>query len=327
VLNESDFSFAGAMNPPPLLVSFSDLEQYLGALPRELNEQFGSEIRRLVEVRLPPVVSRRCLAILFGFSGKFVGAMARGSPRYYRHFVVPKGRGKRHIQAPRVALKVIQKWLGYHLASAIKYAPCVYGFVKGRSAVQAASIHCGAKWVFSTDIRDFFQTTKISVVRESLESIGYSPHGADLFAALCCYGQGLAQGSPASPVLSNLAFRSADVDLARIAKRPGVRYTRYADDIVFSGAGSFPEDLPSQVRQIIENHGWLVAEAKERISLFPSRLKVHGLMVQGPTPRLTKGYRNRIRAYRHLLVTNRVAPEDLRKVHGHLAYAASVEQL
>jgi len=314
------------MNPPPLLVSFSDIEQYFSALPSELVDEYGAEIRRLTASRLPPVASARCLSVLFGFSSKFVGAMVRRSSHYYRHFKIPKGRGKREIQAPRVALKVIQKWLGYHLGKVIECAPCVYGFVKGRSAIQAAAVHCGAKWVYSTDIKDFFQNTTISMIHNPLQSLGYSKIGADLISALCCYNEGLAQGSPASPVLSNLAFRSADFQLLQIAEQSHLRYTRYADYIVFSGLGIFPEELPSKVRLIIEDHGWMIAEHKETLSLSPKRLKVHGLLVNGPEPRLTKGYRNRIRAYRHLISVGRVAPKDLSRVSGHLAYAKSVER-
>lgn len=315
------------MNPPPLLVSFSNIEQYLSALPSDLVEQFGPEISRLTASKLPPVVSTRCLAVLFGYSHNFIVTIVRRPSRYYRHFEIPKGRGKRKIQAPRVALKVIQKWLGYHLADIIDYAPCVYGFVKGRSAVQAAAVHCGAKWMFSTDIRDFFQSTTVSMIRDSLQLLGYSAHGADIVATLCCYDQGLAQGSPASPVLSNLAFHPVDLLLMQIAEQSHLRYTRYADDIVFSGLGIFPEELPSKVRYIIESHGWMIADHKEAVTLSPKRLKVHGLLVNGQKPRLTKGYRNRIRAYKHLLSVGRIAPEDQSKVKGHLAYAASVEQV
>jgi hypothetical protein len=164
------------------------------------------------------------------------------------------------------------------------------------------------------------------MIHDSLQSLGYSKNGADLITALCCYGQGLAQRSPASPVLSNLAFRSVDLQFSQITEQSRLQYTRYADDIVFSGLGIFPEELPSKVRQIIEHHGWMVAEHKETLSLSPKRLKVHGLLVNGSKPRLTKGYRNRIRAYKHLMSFGRVAPEGLLRVKGHLAYAASVEQ-
>lgn len=313
------------MNSPPLLVSFYGLEQYLTALPIAARTEFESQIRRLVEMGLPPVVSARCLGVLFGFSGEIIGAMMRRTMRYYRHFVIPKGRGKRHIYAPRVALKVIQKWFGYHLASAIKFDPCVHGFVKGRSAVQAAMKHCAATWVFSADIQDFFPSTLKAIVESAIESLGYPQHGAKLMTALCCYGDGLAQGSPASPVLSNLVFRQADKELTQLACDFGARYTRYADDIVFSGTAEVPAQLDVKVIQIIECHGWKIAPKKQWLARLPNRLRVHGLLVHGDVPRLTKGYRNRIRAFKHLMAAGRVSDKDIQKIKGHLAYAKSVD--
>lgn len=72
--------------------------------------------------------------------------------------------------------------------------------------------------------------------------------------------------------------------------------------------------------------GWVIADEKEHLAELPNRLKVHGLLVHGPKPRMTKGYRNRIRAYRHLIENGKIKSEDIDKVKGHLAYAAQVEQ-
>lgn len=315
------------MNPPPLLVSFSNSQQYIGALSSNLTSEFGQEIIRLIELRLPPVVSIRCLAVLFGFSSSFVWSLANRPCRYYRRFVIPKGSGIRQIQAPRVALKVIQKWIGFHIAEAWVPPQYVFGFVKGRSAVQAAAVHCCAKWVYSTDIKNFFQTTKLSAVRNSVQGLGYSQKGAEILSMLCCLDGALAQGSPASPVLSNLVFQPVDTELAEIAVKAGLRYTRYADDVVISGLGTFPKELPGKVKHAIQSHGWEIANEKELLVFAPKRLKVHGLVVHGEKPRLTKGYRNRIRAYKHLVASNRVASEDISRFFGHLAYAASIDNL
>jgi len=143
--------------------------------------------------------------------------------------------------------------------------------------------------------------------------------------ALCCYGDGLAQGSPASPVLSNLVFRQADKELIQLACDFGARYTRYADDIVFSGTAEVPAQLDVKIRQIIECHGWKIAPKKQWLARLPNRLRVHGLLVHGEVPRLTKGYRNRIRAFKHMLAAGRVSDKDIQKIKGHLAYAKSVD--
>ena len=227
------------MNPPPFLVSFSSVEQLLRALPEDVRTRYGDAFQDLASKGLPPVVSIRCLATLFGYSSKFTGALYQRTERYYRTFSIPKGRKRRIIHAPKVALKVIQKWFGVHLAEAIKFDEAVFGFVKGRSAVKAAALHCASDWVYSVDIEDFFPSTPLSKVVGALIQLGYPSHGAGLIAKLCCYNGMLSQGSPASPVLSNLVLRDGDVEFSAIAKKFELKYTRYADDIVFSGKESF----------------------------------------------------------------------------------------
>lgn len=289
--------------------------------------KYGQRIDLLVSQGLPPVVSLRCLSTLIGYSSKFLGAIVQNHEHYYRTFTIPKGNKKRTIQAPKVALKVIQKWIGEHLSEKLEAHDAVYGFVRGRSAVDAAQIHCAARWIYSVDIKDFFPSTPIAKIYNSLVEIGYPGTGGDLIAKLCCYKGRLGQGSPASPVLSNLVFRQADEELFEIATNHGLRYTRYADDIVFSGTEGFPEDIKEQIKHVIVGKGWVLSEGKEYFAQYPNRLKVHGLLVHGEKARLTKGYRNRIRAYKHLLATAKITEEDMLRVKGHLAYAKSVEAI
>lgn len=312
------------MNPPPFLISFSNIEQFLRVLPDELRLQYQDEFALLVSKKLPPIVSIRCLATLLGFSPRFLGAILHHPERYYRSFSIQKGKKKRMIQAPKVALKVIQKWFGHYLAEAVAFDDCVYGFVKGRSAIKAASMHCGSHWIYSVDIKDFFPMTPKHMVQSALISLGYSEHGAEIAAKLCCYRGALAQGSPASPVLSNLVFQNVDAKMCALANSYELKYTRYADDITFSGQSEAPPQIAQQVRKIIEASGWTISETKEKLMQLPNRLKVHGLLVHGLAPRLTKGYRNRIRAYEHLLKIGKIKAADIGKVRGHLSFADSV---
>jgi len=315
------------VNPPPFLVSFLSVEQFLKALPEDVRTLYGDAFEDLASKGLPPVVSIRCLATLFGYSSKFTGALYQRTERYYRTFSIPKGRKRRTIHAPKIALKVVQKWFGFHLAEVVKFDESVFGFVKRRSAIKAAALHCESDWVYSVDIEDFFPSTPLSKVVGALIDLGYTPHGAGLIAKLCCYNGRLSQGSPASPILSNLVFRHADTELSAIAKKFELHYTRYADDIVFSGKGEFPEEIKTAVHTVIESRGWRIAAQKERLAKRPNRLKVHGLLVHGEKPRLTKRYRNKIRAFKHLLANESVAPADVAKLKGHISYARSVDNL
>lgn len=252
--------------------------------------------------------------------------MSRAPKRYYRVFKIRKGKKTRIIQAPRIALKVIQSWFGTHLSRAITLQDCVFGFVPGKDGVrEAAAVHCGADWVYSIDLRDFFHSISDERVISAVQAVGYSGPTSHFIVRLLTFEGRLPQGSPASPVLSNLAFAATDRMLNELATAKGIRYTRYADDLVFSGSGQPPALLRELIRAIVSENNWTVADEKEHLAIRPARLKVHGLLVSGTMPRLTKGYRNRLRAFQHLLANNKIAEKDLSKIRGHLSYAKHIE--
>ncbi|WP_305263881.1 reverse transcriptase family protein [Nitrosomonas sp.] len=314
------------MIAPPLLVSYSSLGEYLEALGSELRGLHETEIILLYEKRLPIVVSFRCLSVLFGFSTHFVNKLAQQNWKFYRTFTVRKGKKKRTIHAPKVALKVIQKWFGYYLSKELNFSENVYGFVPGKSAIDAANMHINARWVYSVDIEDFFPTTTNVIIKESLRTIGYTSEAADIITGICCYKDTLAQGAPSSPVLSNLVFKDLDRRLKEISDNNQIRFTRYADDIVFSGIDEFPTVIKDQISGLFKETCWKLSPGKEYFSERPKRLKVHGLLVHGEKARLTKGYRNRIRAYKYLLNTGKIRSEDFDRVIGHIRYAESVDR-
>jgi RNA-directed DNA polymerase len=316
--------------PPPLLISFSTPEKLFEALPEKTLASYQVEIETLLASKYPPAVSLHVLSTLLGTSTDFIGALINTPERHYRRFTIRKGKKKRQIEAPRVALKLIQGWIGHHLSRAISLAPCVHGFIPGKNGIlTAASIHCHANWVLSLDLRDFFPSIAAKMVEESLQMIGYRPHAAEFITKICTIDDRLPQGSPASPVLSNLAFSTTDRSLQEIASNIGVRYSRYADDLVFSGTNATPpSELLALVTDVIITNGWTVAEEKTHLAIAPQRLKVHGLLVHGERPRLTKGYRNRIRAYKHLLAGITTIPDkDLEKMRGHIAYSGQVDSV
>ena len=312
------------MRAPPFLVSFDSAEEYFSALSDETISLHKNQIIDLINKRLPPLVSIRCLAVLFGFSPKFIGSLLTHTEKYYRVFKIKKGKKIRQIQAPKIGLKVIQKWLTEHLSKTVQLEECAYGFVPGKSYVHAAKKHLNAKWIYSVDIENFFQTTSILKVKEVFLKLGYCEKGAKIVSTLCCYNGYLAQGSPASPVLSNLIFTNLDKIISVEAEKLGITYTRYADDLVFSGKEEFPEEI-KKVKNLIEEAGWKISEKKEHFSKLPNRLKVHGLLVHGDFVRLTKGYRNKIRAFRYLMQANKVDKKDVSRIGGHITLAHHIE--
>ncbi|WP_152984260.1 reverse transcriptase family protein, partial [Stenotrophomonas nitritireducens] len=277
---------------------FSGVEELLSALGSVIDPAEKQEVLRLADLGLPPISSKDALATMLGINPGLLWSFENRPQKHYRVFTIPKGAGReRTIVAPKVALKVLQKWLSIQLQR--NYVPPnhVFGFIPGRSHIQAAQKHLCARWTYSVDIENFFPTTSRDVVCEVFLQLGYSPESSQMLAGFCCYKGFLAQGAPTSPVVSNLAFRNIDERLVQLAERFGVRLSRYADDIVFSGIHDFPDELRIDVDRIFGDSPWRLSPDKTEFDQLPRRLKVHGLLVHGERVRLTKGYRNKLRAY------------------------------
>lgn len=314
------------MTPPPLLVTFPTLGVFLRALSEQDRAENESTLQSLHNLRLPPVASARTLAVLFGYSTRFVMSLAARPQKYYRFFDIPKGASQRHIEAPRIALKIIQAWLGCHLARAVSFPAPIHGFVPGRSTISAAHQHLHADCFISLDIHNFFPSTPRSKVRAVFEQLQFPSKGIDVLTNLTTIFGRLPQGSPASPVLANLAFLAVDKVLQGVADNASARYTRYADDLVFSGKGKRPEQLVPTISKVIAGFGWTIAATKVTVAERPNSLRVHGLVVNGENVRLPKSYRNRLRMMKFALQNKKLDASLERRYRGHLAYAKAVDE-
>ncbi|WP_082515341.1 reverse transcriptase family protein [Methylobacterium sp. Leaf112] len=309
-----------------IFFTFALEQEFVSAFGTSLQAIERSEIERLAALQLPPITSEDALALMIGVNPGMIWSLVNRNYKYYDSFVIKKGAKERRISAPRVSMKLIQKWISLHLENAYDPPDHVYGFVAGRSHLDAASKHCEAQWIHSFDIRNFFQNTPSNVVENSLLEIGYKEPSTDIIVPLCTLAGFLAQGAPTSPVLSNMAFKKVDAQLAEVAAAEGLNLTRYADDIVFSGIKAPNSALIEIIKRILAQTPWSLAEEKSHFSEAPNRRKVHGLLVHGNKPRLTKGYRNRIRGFEHAMHKGKIKPEDLIRIKGHLNYAAYVEK-
>lgn len=279
---------------------------------------------RLADAGLPPATSVEALSVIFGLNPGIIQTISLHQERYYRTFDIKNGKKTRTIQSPKVVLKLIQKWAGFHL-SRIEFQDHLYGFVPGRSHIDAAIRHIGADWSYSVDIKDFFNSTPDTAVYDAFQRLGYSPSASALLRNLCTLRGYLPQGSPASPAISNICFSDTDTKLQQLAEVMGAALTRYADDIVFSGRGDFPKDLPQSLDDILGDTPWILNKEKVSHQPLKGRIKIHGLLVKNNSISLTKGYRNKIRAFRHLWQSGLIRDEDRDRIKGHLSYARSVE--
>jgi RNA-directed DNA polymerase len=162
----------------------------------------------------------------------------------YRSFEIKKrAGGTRTIRAPILPLKQAQKQFAGVLAAWYQPRSCVFGYVANRNIQQNAECHRAKRWVLRVDLKDFFPSIHFGRVRGMFLAAPFSLPApvATTLAQLVCHENQLPQGSPASPVLSNLICRGLDRALSKLARVHRCTYTRYCDDLIFStNRRSFP---------------------------------------------------------------------------------------
>ena len=167
----------------------------------------------------------------------------------------------RVINPPKYTLKRIQKRINRCFNTHIALPDYAFGAVKNRDNVKNARIHKGQKYVFQTDIRDFFPSISHRRVYSALVSVGFSPDVASLITRLTTYKGHLPQGAPTSTFLSNLVFRNTGDQIQQIAIQNNLRFTTFVDDVTLSSQSDF-KDLVPIIIQVISNAGYKISHSK-----------------------------------------------------------------
>ncbi len=236
---------------------------------------------------------------------------------YVRYLIPKRSGGERVILAPKRELKALQRKVLDGLVAKVPTAPAAHGFVRGHSIVTNARPHVGKQVILKLDLKDFFPSITFPRVRGLFLSLGYSFSVASTLALLCTeyerepFGRDetryyisigprhLVQGAPTSPGLANLVAWRLDQRLSGLAAKYGFTYTRYADDLTFSGDKSeAASQILASARRIIADERFVLNNAKTRIARSNTRQIVTGLVVnkQLATPRTL---RRRLRAILH----------------------------
>ncbi|MBY6034002.1 retron Ec67 family RNA-directed DNA polymerase/endonuclease [Marinobacter daepoensis] len=192
-----------------------------------------------------------------------------------------------------------------------------HGFERNRSIITNAMMHIGQKNVLNLDLANFFESFNFGRVRGYFlknENFKLTPEVSTTIAQIACTDNSLPQGSPCSPVITNLITQSLDIRLAALANRHSCIYTRYADDITFSTRKkSFPsqiirnsqgiQTLGKKLASEIRRSGFSVNPKKTRVLYHSSRQEVTGLVVN-QKPSVKKDYWRLVRAQCHQLFTH-----------------------
>ena len=223
-------------------------------------------------------------------------------PRHYRYMAFDKRHaGVRLLEAPKPRLKRAQRAILGAILSRASVSDCAMGYRRGVGCVDHARLHVGKQWVLSFDLENFFPSVTFPRVLGAFRSLGYPSSVAKTFALLCTHRcsphdlaefdlekaqitalkqRHLAQGAPTSPALSNLVLRRLDRRLDGLARRLDCEYSRYADDIVFSGNTAHHwSHVEALVGSICLDEGFALNHRKTRIRSSAQQQRVTGVVV------------------------------------------------
>jgi RNA-directed DNA polymerase len=202
--------------------------------------------------------------------------------------------GTREIVASASALDTVTKNLyrSFSVELPYRHPDHVHGFVRGRSTLSNAAKHLNKECVLRVDLEEFFPSISAARIVRSLRAQGLDDDAADLCVRVVAIKDKLPIGLSTSPYLSNLVFEQTDARLVDYSRCRGIEFTRYVDDLIFSGEVR-DRDL-SEISEILEGEGWTVNRRKVAFMRRGGPQYVTGLYVGCPDrPRIPRRIKSR----------------------------------
>lgn len=220
------------------------------------------------------------LARDLGFEAKTLYAVSNSLDKHYRRVCLPKkDGGVRTLSVPDPLLKTIQRRIAQVLLVHMPVSSYATAYHYGGSTRRNATPHVGQPVLFKLDIQHFFDRILYSSVKErAFPPEIYAEPLRILLTMLCYHGQSLPQGAPSSPAISNLILFDFDQAVGSWCTGHGIRYTRYCDDMTFSGLFS-PEEVMVFVQDQLNPLGLFLNGNKTQVLRAGQRQVVTGLVV------------------------------------------------
>jgi RNA-directed DNA polymerase len=282
---------------------------------------------KLVARGVVPILSLGHLAHLTGVSYSYLREIVERRRDPYVEITRPKNDGgRRIISSPEPPLMEVQRWILHRILTLARSHPSSYAYQTGRSIIDCARAHLGARWLVKMDLHDYFDTVEETRVYGIFRALGYAPLVSLELARICTrlpfgryvrrhrsrtyssipsydiYADGwLPQGAPTSGALANAATFKLDHKLARVSSQYSLIYTRYSDDLVFSGSAAFDRVAAARfidhVRNIVSDEKFIVHDKKTRIVPPGARHVVLGLLLTPGKIRLLPEFKRRINVH------------------------------
>ena len=310
---------------------------------------------KLISLNLPIISDDKELASLLGIDYNDLRFLCyhRDVMAYdnYYHYTIPKRNGgERSIAAPSPLLKSVQRKILELILEKIEISDSAHGFLKGRSVISSADSHFkGPKLLINMDIENFFPTITFNRVRGMFKSFGYSGYVSSLLAMICTYCERMAieikgqikyvkasekilpQGSPSSPMITNILCRNLDMRINGLAKTHDFLYTRYADDMSFSFEQNIDKNdirkVIYEICSVVNNEGFRINKDKTRYLKSNNRQCITGIVVNNEQIGVPKVWLKKLRAAIHNAKTHKnLSKETFAKIYGMSSWLKSVNK-
>jgi len=313
-----------AVTPPHLYL----LDGVRAGVPEPVLRAAHRQIVESARHESHPVLTLMHLARLTGASYSYLREIVSRSVDPYGDIVRPKRTGGRRVlSSPEPILMDVQRWILRNALASLPLDDACYAYRSGRSVVQCAKQHVGARWLVKLDLHDFFGSVTEKHAYGAFRNRGYAPLVSQELARLCTRVAGVAhrgsaedykrypvirsyvvrdmgtlpQGAPTSGALANYAASEMDRALASLADTEGMLYTRYSDDLTFSTALSFGRESAARVVRkaydAIIGAGFTPHFKKTAVVPPGARRIVLGLVVEGERLRLTREFKRRVEVH------------------------------
>jgi len=316
----------------------------------------NTDIEKLGLLNLPVVNDDKELANLLGLEYKQLRFLTYHrdveiSDHYYRYEIPKRSGGLRKIAAPKTVLKNAQRRILSEILEKINISDTAHGFISGRSILTGALVHQSQpRLLVNIDLENFFPTITFQRIRGMFKSFGYSGYISSLLAMICTYcermpievkGQMryvktseriLPQGSPASPMITNIICRGLDKKINALAEEQAFSYSRYADDMSF-GFNKEPDseslkNILFRIQKVVYSEGLRINKKKTRFLRPNNRQCVTGIVINNEQPGVPRNWVKKMRAALHnaskLAETGQLTQETKNEIAGMAAWLKAV---
>lgn len=272
-----------------------------------------------------------------GYSARALYTLSNTVTEHYHDVSIPKANGEyRLLHVPDTFMKSVQKSIARNILEYEEISPYAKAYKPGGSTISNAEPHVGAQMIMKLDIRKFFDHITYPMVKEKVfPAEKYSEANRILLSVLCVYSHTVPQGAPTSPVISNIIMKDFDNRVGKWCNEKSITYTRYCDDMTFSGIFN-PAEVKKYVCQELFKEGFFLNGQKTVVLREGQRKEITGIVINNKLS-IPKAYKKKIRQelyycrkygieehIRHLEIKER--PERyLRKLIGRINYVLYVE--